>query len=213
MPGRPGRPGSSSLGTGHHLAVGLGVAVLLGVALGAVGRRAVHRGLGAGAGALAALVLVLAFRFLALPWLSSDCGIVEFAEIEVEILDQPAGGAGIGVLVEDGAVQLGDVLADLAFEPGAPQIDDLARRGRRRLVGQRLAGQQAHRFGHRALGALGDALEALAAILLVEHRGQIGATPTMRREPNASTRACSSASNTARASGLPGSRFLCTASS
>ena len=44
-------------------------------------------------------------------------------------------------------------------------------------MGQGLAGQQPHRLGHRALGALGDPLEALAAVLLVEHRGEIGGNP------------------------------------
>ena len=38
-------------------------------------------------------------------------------------------------------------------------------------------------------------------------------TPAMRRAPSASTRACSTASKTARAKGEPGARLLCTASS
>ena len=64
--GASGAAGIVVAGAGHHLAVGFGVAVLLGVALGAVGRRAVRRGLRAGAGRLAALVLVLALGLLAL---------------------------------------------------------------------------------------------------------------------------------------------------
>ncbi len=67
--------------------------------------------------------------------------------------------------------------AILPSSHGPPQIDDVPRRGRRRLVGQGLAGQEPHRLGHRAFGALGDALEALAAILLVEHRRQIVRRP------------------------------------
>ena len=88
-----------------------------------------------------------------------------------------AGRPRISILVGDRAVELAEIAGDLAFEPWPPQIDDLARRGRRRFARQGLAGQQPHRLGHRALGALGDALEALAAVLLVEHRGEIGGDP------------------------------------
>src|SRR5258707_856566 len=50
----------------HHLAIGVGVAVLLGVLGRAVGRRALHRRLRAGGGALAAITLVFAIRLVAL---------------------------------------------------------------------------------------------------------------------------------------------------
>src|SRR6185437_5606916 len=53
-------------GTRHHLAIGVGLAVLLGVVAGAVGGGAVHRGLRAGRGALAAIGLVLAVGLVAL---------------------------------------------------------------------------------------------------------------------------------------------------
>src|SRR5579862_6736385 len=58
LPGTPRTPGVIVAGAGHHLALGVGIAVLLGIGIGAVGRRAVHRGLRAGAGALAAFALV-----------------------------------------------------------------------------------------------------------------------------------------------------------
>src|SRR4029077_13399514 len=109
-------------------------AVLLGVVGGAVGRRALHRRLRAGGGAFAAVALVFAVGLVALALLVVG-RIVELAEIEVEILDQPAGGAGIGVLVGNRPVELPEVAGDLALEPRPPKIDDLARRSRRRLLG------------------------------------------------------------------------------
>src|SRR5262249_24872385 len=127
-------------------------------------------------GAFAAVALVLAVGLVALALLVVG-RIVELAEIEVEILDQPAGGAGIGVLVADRPVELAEIAGDLAFEPGAPEIDDLARRGRRRPLGQGLPAHQAPRFGHGPFGALGAPLETLAAVLLVEQRRQIGGDP------------------------------------
>ena len=176
LTGAAGAAGVVVAGAGHHLAVGIGVAVLLGVLGRAVGRRALHRGLRAGGGALAAIGLVLAVRLVALALLVVR-RIVHLAEIEVEILDQPARGAGIGILVEDDAIELAEILGDLVLQPWPPQVDDALRRRRRRLVGQRLAGQQPHRFGHRPFGALGDAFETLAAILLVEQRRKIGGDP------------------------------------
>ena len=213
-PGRPGRPGSSSLAPGIISPSASASPSSSASLVGAVGGRAVHRRLRAGGGAFAASLWFSPSA--SSPWL---CVVVadessSLAEIEIEVLDQPAGGAGIGVLVEDRAVEFGEVAGDLAFEPRPPQIDDAPGRGRRRLVGQRLAGQQAHRLGHRAFGALGDALEALAAILLVEHRGRgwwrprpCAARPAPRPAPARPPR------TPLRASGPPGSRFECTASS
>src|SRR3954453_2740980 len=53
-------------GARHHLAIGLGGAVILAIGLGAVGRIAIHRRLRPGGGAFAAVGLVLAVLFLAL---------------------------------------------------------------------------------------------------------------------------------------------------
>ena len=161
--------------TRHHLAIA-GFGRVLGILGLAIGGRAVGRGLRPGGGALA-FALVLALAFLALLLLVAFRGILGFAEIDVEILQHAAGGARICVLVENGAIEFAEILGDPRFQPRAPQIDDAARRGRRPFAGQGLAGQQAHRLGHRALGALGDALEALPAILLVEHRGEIAGDP------------------------------------
>src|SRR2546421_10732585 len=74
-PGPAGPAGIVVAGARHHLAIGLGITVLLGIALGAVGRRPVHRGLRAGAGALAAIGLVLAVGLLALALIVLGVGI------------------------------------------------------------------------------------------------------------------------------------------
>src|SRR5712691_8793364 len=96
--GAPGPSGIVVAGAGHHLAVGIGVAVLLGIAVGAVGRRAVHRRLRAGAVAFA-LALVVALGLLALALIVVARRIVEFAEIEIEILDQATRRSRVGILV------------------------------------------------------------------------------------------------------------------
>src|SRR5260370_19867882 len=85
--GPPGPSGIIVAGAGHHLAVGVRVAILLGIAIGAVGRRAVHRRLRTGAVAFA-LALVVALGLLALALVVVARRIVEFAEIEIEVLDQ-----------------------------------------------------------------------------------------------------------------------------
>src|SRR6185369_12032595 len=111
-------------GAGHHLAIRIGVAVVLGIALGAVGGSALARRLRAGARRLAALILVFALGLFALALAVVRLRLVQFAEFEVEILNQPARGTGIGVLVRDRAVQLGDIPGDLSLKPGPPPIDD-----------------------------------------------------------------------------------------
>src|SRR5207248_8203977 len=83
----------------HHLAVAGfgGVLRVLGLA---VGGGALLRRLCAGGGALA-LALVFALGFLAALLLLAVFRLVGLAEIDVEILQQPAGRPRIGVLVED----------------------------------------------------------------------------------------------------------------
>src|SRR5271165_3466495 len=130
--------------SGHHLAVaGLG-SVLRVVGL-AIGRRTVGRGLCAG-GAFA-LALIFAFAFFAALLIFAFFGLVGLAEIDLEVLEQPPGGPGIGVLIADRAVELAEILADARLEPRAPEIDDAACRRRRPFAGQGFAGQQPNRFG------------------------------------------------------------------
>src|SRR5204862_4010661 len=118
-PGPARAAGSIVAGAGQHLAIGFGLAVFFGIGIGAVGRRTIHRGLRPGRGAFTAVALVLAVGFFALALIFVRGRLVELAEIEVEILDQPAGRARIGILVLHDAFELDDVLADLAFEPRA----------------------------------------------------------------------------------------------
>src|SRR5207248_2143024 len=105
--------------TGHHLAVTRlgGVLRVLGRSLGG---RTLVGSLGAGGGALA-LALVFALRFLAALLFFGVLRLVGFAEIDLEVLQQLAGRPRIGVLIEDRAVEVAEILADARFEPGAPQ--------------------------------------------------------------------------------------------
>src|SRR5581483_4506271 len=128
----------------------------------------------AGRCAFAAVGLVFAVALVALLLLVVRLGLVDLPEVEVHVLDHLAGDPGVGILVGDRAVEFAQIARDLAFEPRAPQIDDAPRRGRRRLAGQCLAGQETDRLGHRAFGAFADTLEALPAVLLVEHRRDVG---------------------------------------
>src|SRR6267154_5859613 len=175
LPGAARSSGIVVARTGHHFAVA-GLGGILGVVGLALGRGAILRGLCAGGGALA-FALVFALGFLAAFLLFALRRVLGLAEIDIEILEQPAGRPRIGVLIEDRPVELVEILADAALEPGPPQIDDMPRRGWWPLAGQGLPGQQAHRLGHRAFGTLGNPLEALAAILFVEHRFEIPGDP------------------------------------
>src|SRR5437763_320094 len=85
--GPAGAAGIVVAGAGHHLAIRLGLAVFLGIGIGAVGRRAIHRGLRPGRGAFTAVALVLALGLLALALIFVRGRLVELAEIEIEILD------------------------------------------------------------------------------------------------------------------------------
>src|SRR5207244_8564539 len=140
-PGAAGTAGVVVARTGHHLAVP-GFGGILRVFGLAVHRRAVGRGLAAGGGALA-LALVLAFAFFAALLLIALGLVIDIAEIKIEILQQPASGSGIGVLIEDRAVELAEIIADPAPEPWTPQIDDASCGGRRPVLGQDPAGRRA----------------------------------------------------------------------
>ncbi len=159
-------------GAGHHLAFGFVAAGLLAI-LAAVGLAALERRLRARCGAVAALGLAFAVLRLVAFAVSFVAVVGILAVAEVEILDEAAHDAGIGVLVEHVAAELGEILADAAFEIGPPCLDDALRGARRRLAGELLAGEEADRLGERHVAALGHPLVALAAIALVEHGGQV----------------------------------------
>src|SRR3954452_3527851 len=122
--GATGAAGIVVAGARHHLAIGFGGAVVLGIRLRTIGGIAIRRGLRPGGGTFAAVGLVLAVLFLALALIVVGGGIVDLPKIDIQILNQPAADAGIGILIDDIAFELGDVLGDLAFEPRPPEIDD-----------------------------------------------------------------------------------------
>ena len=109
--------------------------------------------------------------------------------------------------------ELVEVAPGAVLDQRAPEIDQLLGRRRRRQAGEALAHQKRQRVLDRRVGALGDVVEFAAVESLLEHRGEFWATPSMRRAPIASTRACSTASNTARACWPAGCRRRCTAGS
>ena len=71
------------------------------------------------------------------------------------------------------AVELVEPRADLVFQKWTPEVDHLARRGRRREPGQPLAHQHRQRIGQRRIGAIGDLVEFAAVEMIVEHRGEV----------------------------------------
>ena len=71
---------------------------------------------------------------------------------------------------------------------------------RRPLAGQPLAHHQRRAHPQRRLGAVGDLAQAAALVALLEDRGEVGGDALHASAPIASTRACSTASKTARAS-------------
>ena len=83
----------------------------------------------------------------------------------------------------------------------APEIDDLRRRRRRLDAGEPLADHEGDGVFDRRVRPVGDVLvfsrrDGSRSSSMAE---RLSATPDMRREPIASTRACSTASKTARA--------------
>src|SRR5713226_3412574 len=174
-----GPPGTARIvvaRAGSQLALDLLGAGGLPVILLMLGHAALERALRARGRALAAVALALALIGV----LAFALGIVGLgvllglAEIEVEIVDEPAHGLGVGILVADMARELMQVAADAALQERSPHGDDALRGGRRRRAGERFARQQAHRLGQRHVVALAEMLVALAAIALVEHGGEIG---------------------------------------
>src|SRR5216683_8397334 len=114
LPGAARSSGIVVARTGHHFAVA-GLGGILGVVGLAVGGGAIFRGLRTGGGALA-LALVFALGLLAAFLLFALRGVLGLAEIDIEVLEQPAGRPCIGVLIEDRPVELVEILADAALE-------------------------------------------------------------------------------------------------
>ena len=124
----------------------------------------------------------------------------------VERVEQVVHRIGEAALVLDHLLEPVEIAAGAVLDPRPPQLDQLARRRRRRLAGQPLAHHQRHRVLDRRVGPVGDLVEIAAVEAVLQHGARdCRATPSMRRAPIASTRACSTASNTARACWPPGS--------
>lgn len=158
----------------HQLALRLVGAGLASLVL-ALGRAALEARLRAGDRALRALGLRLGLLVL-LAFRVRVVGIARLgrlAEIDVEILDQLARGAGVGILILEEPLQLVEILADARFEPGPPLLHNRLGGTRRRGAGELLAREKADRLGEGDVRALADALVALAAIALVEHRLEV----------------------------------------
>ncbi len=81
--------------------------------------------------------------------------------------------------VAEAALLLHQLFQPVEFAPGAvldmraPQVDQLARRRRRRLPGEALAHHHGDRILDRRVGAVGDVVELAAMELVVEHRGEV----------------------------------------
>ena len=76
-------------------------------------------------------------------------------------------------LVLDQLLQPVEIAAGALLDERPPQIDQLARRRRRRLAGEPLAHHHGDRVLDRRVGAVGDVVELAAMELVVEHRGEI----------------------------------------
>ncbi len=84
---------------------------------------------------------------------------------------------GIGRLVLDRAIERRHVGTDAAFQPGAPVLDGAARGLGRRLAGQPLAREVAHRLGERHVILRFCAAQAGGAATLLRGGGEIGGDP------------------------------------
>ncbi len=147
----------------HLLARGLrlvGAHLLGGIGIG--------RAFGAGLVVVAVAVLVVLVIVLAV-------GVALVAELERR--EQIMHGVAEPGLVLDQAIEPVEPLADLVFEDGTPEIDDLPGRRRRRHAGQPFAHQHRQRIGQRRIGAVGDLVELAAMEVIVEHRGEVFRNP------------------------------------
>ena len=105
---------------------------------------------------------------------------------------------GEGMLVFRHGAQPVELTPGLALDRLAPKLDDLARAFRRACAGQPLAHHQRERVLHRRFRLLGDVVEnSRDGICPAAWRKGCSRTPSMRREPSASQRACSTASKIA----------------
>ncbi len=77
------------------------------------------------------------------------------------------------VLVVEQALELVEAAACAILDEGAPQVDELLCRWRRRLAGQSLPHHQGHGLFDRRIGPIGDLLELAPMEAVVDHRGEV----------------------------------------
>ena len=71
------------------------------------------------------------------------------------------------------SVSRGEIAAGAFLDPVAPELDDLAARGRRRIAGQPFAHHQRDGVLERRVGAVGDLVVVAAVIAVLEHGGEV----------------------------------------
>ena len=129
----------------HHLAVGLGLLLLAGLALALLAGLGLHALRGVAGVALAALglagvLLLVALLALALGLLLGR-RLVLRGHVEVEVLQHLADGVGIGALVVGVRAEGVEVLEDAGIQVRPPGIERRPRRGRRGHAGHAAAAQ------------------------------------------------------------------------
>ncbi len=141
------------LGLGAHL-----------VALGGIGRVAVLAGLVL----LVLLVALLAFVLV---------GFARTILAHVQAIEQVVNDVAEAALIVEHAFEAVEIAAGALLNQRTPQLDKLARRGRRGIAGQPLAHDHGQRVFDRRVGAIGDFVELAAMKLVVEHGGEIFGDP------------------------------------
>src|SRR5206468_7373790 len=91
----------------------------------------------------------------------------------VKIIEQIVHDVAEARLVVDQPLEPVEVLARAVLEQRAPELDQAARRRRRRHAGQPLAHQHGKRLLDRRVGAVGDLVELAAMEAVVDHGGEI----------------------------------------
>ena len=120
--------------------------------------------------AVLALLVLAAFLVVVLAVLLV---LVAALVAHVEGIEQVVDDVAELALVLDHVLEPVEVAPGAALDEAAPQLDEAARRRRRRLAGQALAHQHRQRLLDRRIGAIGDLVEFAAMELVVEHGGEI----------------------------------------
>ena len=145
---------------GQFVGRGLGLFEAHALAVGGIG------GLAVLAGFVLAVLLVAVFAFLLV-------GIAAAILAHVEIIEQVVHDVAEAALVVEHALEPVEIAAGALLDQRPPQLDELARRRRRRFAGQPLAHDHGKRVLDRRVGAIGDLVVLAAMEAVVEHGGEI----------------------------------------